>query len=162
VTTVRVTKEQIIAALRVEPLLEAGSWADPRYTRGPVEKCAIPLDEVQHCYVCGVGAVLRRAVLDAHETVGALVRAAVAATDGWPVTPGGSESYLADAARAVESGFHMSAISLVFEGTYSEDWSSIEDCRSAAIVFVEQHFPETVLIDIDGARPARDVQVVER
>jgi hypothetical protein len=50
----------------------------------------------------------------------------------------------------------------VFEGTYSEDWSSIEDCRSAAIVFVEQHFPETVLIDIDGARPARDVQVVER
>lgn len=156
-TQIRMTKAEIIRAIEKEPVtrLRAGSWYDGSYDRRVSKTCS----------VCAVGAVMR-SVVSPYERGQAILEAAVAAVRG----AGDVES-----SRGVYENLRderwMAALSSFFESTWratlvGNDWKhltpkQIEGVRTRAVAFVREYFPRSIVIDIDGAKPAKDVKVVK-
>lgn len=152
-TTIEVTKGQIIKAIKEEPMLRRGTWVSPVSQLSPVSDPT--------CSVCAVGAVLR-AHLGQRQKAWRILDAAGAATAG-AVSCMGDYTY---ARQELEQGRYMAALSCVFEeaereAQYNNDIEAGEAGRAAAITFVREHFPRRVRININGTRPRRGVKVVK-
>ncbi len=173
-THVRLTKEFIIDAISKETRLEAGSFV---YTSGDVNIHPVFIDTVEpeSCDVCAVGAVMWRA-LEPHQNVFYVHDAAQAATKEGSCIPefidtddpedcsGDDDVNDMDGVRflalsLIHAGLHMNALSMFFEGA-CHYIDNIDDVAAATVAFVKEHFPDSVVVDIDGARPARDIEVV--
>ena len=124
---VRVTKAEIVEALRSEPLA-AGQWIDARRMDGPMS---------QSCNVCAVGAVLRRLVLSPTTSASDLCSAA------WKVA--GDQHGPVD--QLIADGEYLSALSALFED------APPRSRRKEAIALVETRFPESLDIDTNGFAP---------
>lgn len=160
---VRLSRKFIKDAIRAElPMLRDGSWAEIGY--------ATDADGVvaPQCFVCAVGAVMKHAVRPARRDVWAtwtrIRRAATAATFGDDqVMPGDrsiSDQLAWSRARSlVKRGHPLNGLSYLFEALYLRyDGRSSALCdRLFALV---DTFPPTIVVDIDGVHPARDVTVV--
>jgi hypothetical protein len=181
-TTVRITKQHVLDAIRKEPLLRSGSWVYLRQLPDDDEPVRV---NDPRCAVCAVGAVMRN-VIDASAPYLRIDDAAKAATDhagrvtpAWdydddykPVDP--ATTTIEQALEEADEGEHMAALSTYFEGqvalaetelgrgaydfTYA-DWDVI---RARVLAFVGEHFPDTLDVEIDGAPPAPGVEVVHR
>ncbi len=167
---IRLTKRQIIKALENEPAtrLRAGSW-----TCGDLEVTVSAYGKQKGCYECAVGAVMRQSISprssskiisDACDAacIGDNIRSFNTSEDG----------VINEGLAIVKRKNHMSALSAVFEGLWriqdlTPAFSNEHDDAIAAIVkpkvidFVRKHFPASVVVDIDGAKPAKDVKVVK-
>lgn len=164
-TIVRISKQRIIEAISSEPLrnLRSGDWALPE------ESQALTVG-AKDCPVCAVGAVMR-AVLDPEQDPDWLYSAAVASTSvETPLCAGGLEGVIPSkrevkkAPMVALSGFFEQECADAKRRTHSFGLSrhQMRRIRKKVIEFVEENFPPTMLIDIDGAKPARDVRVVKK
>lgn len=187
-SSVVITRARIAKALLNEPVLLPGTWVS--MTEEFKETCEtdynsdgyyldqMPKDlKTKDCSVCAVGAVMRE-ILDPHQKLSAISKASSAATIyGNFVGNGALTRYEMRRARKealdiLNSGNPMSALSYLFEslGDYYIMKSpsgklrlrDIKAIRSAVVDFVEKNFPYKVTIDIDGAKPAKDVKVVKK
>ena len=155
---IEVTKEFIVDAIRNEPdkTLQGGSWV--QVTDDYYELCNLSVDSPE-CAVCAVGAVMRRA-LDSNQNARAIHRAAVASTDRDRDVCGFGTIRAPQAAREMcDRGSYMNALSVLFEAF--DDECDRDAVKQVVIDFVMNEFPPTIRIDIDGAKPAADVKVVE-
>lgn len=186
--TIEVSRATIIKAVREEPGLFPGLWVracNPLLAPGRQQRRWARTLRAKTCGVCAFGAVLR-AVLAKNQDLDTLARAASEETHDDMIVADRVESWREDAARLVERARYMNALSVVFEGAAKEyvcaqgllgsDVSglamsgvprrrqvarrAVSYARREALAFVRAHFPPTVRIDIDGARPARGVAVV--
>lgn len=125
----RITKKQIIKALKTEPL-ERGHWVQNR---------SLPYKGT--CNVCAVGAVLRHAGLanSAIHVLGFGLK--FAGFDAAPRLPRANENAISVGRTALEAGQWLVGLSYVFESAHTD-----EDGRKRAIAFVEEHFPESVVL----------------
>lgn len=164
-TQVRVTKARIIKALRTEPLCP-GSWISSAYKTIAGKK---------GCTVCAVGAVLRNTLSKKTTTDELWDVANMAVSDGEFTPIESFQTYRKAKKRAVEElksrpNAEMAALSLYFESlcmiedddaTFLIRPSKMKKIRALCIEFVQQHFREHVLIEIDYCRPAPGIEVVK-
>lgn len=135
------------------------------------------------CAVCAVGAVMRD-ILDPSQNACAIENAseqAVTGPSGYlhefdiaPViyTKEDRKGLYKNAKETVAAGAPMAALSMLFEGLssyYRQQRNSRElttrdlaQIRRSVVAFVQTNFPYKVTIDIDGARPAKDVKKVKK
>lgn len=168
-TIVEISKAKIIKAIESEPLktLKANSWID--IWRG---NAANPRVDNKSCSVCAVGAVMRNALLSKGQRALAIEDAAIAAM--------GDDSANHDWERSLEKKNWMAALSAFFESADSEIRNALDDVflefqssyyddmeliiarelRARTASFVKDNFPDKIQVDIDGAKPAKDVKVV--
>lgn len=160
-TVVRISRARIVKAIEAEPVetLRAGSWV---YGSCLQKRFASSTE----CSVCAVGAVLRRAVLAPRSRAFTITDAANAAV--W-----GAETLAGDFNEELENDRYMAALSCFFESQWSARglcWDSVQGTERSSRIhtlradtarFVAENFPRTIDIDIDGARPAKDVRVVK-
>lgn len=154
-TTIEVSKKDIIKALETEPKLFSGAWA---LTKRRSDAGLARIKVADDCRVCAVGAVMR-SVLAPTQPAKAIVRAALAATDGAQAL-----TYADYAKVELRAGRPMAALSCVFEfAELRRGWFDKEGeaGRAAATAFVKEHFPKRIRIDIDGARPRKGVKVIK-
>lgn len=126
-----------------------------------------------------VGCVLNKVVTEFRM----IHRAAIASTiGGGRISPNTEEHSAAEydlnnvrdtAIEAIESGYPMTALSYFFEGVclvYATDEgediddlprSMVEEIRDLTLKFVKEHFPEKMIIDIDGAAAVEGIPVVQ-
>lgn len=173
---IRLTKAQIIRALENEPItrLRAGyGWFSSRLANFRPRTVGT-FGQTDDCYECAVGAVMRQ-VISPRLGLSRLNDAIGAATRGAGVTP--DEAFttneVLDQARAeLDAGRAMGALSIAFEGLWSLDVEDVTDerdeddaradrVRAEVVAFVKGHFPPSVVVDIDGAKPAQDVKPVK-
>lgn len=172
-TTIRLTKQQIIDAITEEPLLYANNWFRYKTEREGVFVVDRPqtpsINSVVVCSACAVGAVLRR-VLHGDQPAGMVHRAAEEAMGRAQVAPGRGENYFSMAMELISLRSYMAALSMFFEGRWREDSGryiedieeeDIENVRTSTVRFVEANFPDTIDVNINGALPAEGIQVVE-
>lgn len=171
-TTIRLTKQQIIDAIVEEPLLYANNWFRYKTERdGPIDIDRPPhtINSVTVCSACAVGAVLRR-VLHGDQPAGMVHRAAEEAMGRAQVAPGRGDNYFPMAMELISLRSYMAALSMFFEGRWREDSGryiedieeeDIENVRTSTVRFVEANFPDTIDVNINGALPAEGIQVVE-
>jgi hypothetical protein len=162
-TIVSVSRKKICAAIAKEPTttLVPQHWvAGRKYT-----------DQVKSrdCYVCAVGAVMRNALLHPKQPALSIGDAASAAVSA----EGGSCDAGADAVEEAENGSYMSALSAFFEteaeyrginqmgSRTRKRKEAMKKLKKDCIKFVKKNFPSKLEIDIDGARPAKDVKIVD-
>lgn len=176
-TTVVVTKREIVEAIKTEPLLLAGGWLKPLSDEGSDGSYDESRVKDVKCSACAVGAVLRK-VLSGTNTIEAVRSAAADAVNfgryGGDWISEDEESQKAwlfkTAAERLKSDSEtpMSVLSFVFEsmavyyqveGGFGEI-TSAEKSRAVTTEFVRQHFPRTVKIDVGFAKPKRGVRVV--
>lgn len=165
-TTIELTKAQVIKAIEREPLLRPGAWI-----RGDYDTQIGSL-KTRECGACAVGGVLR-ATLAPTCTVGRLYGIAdVAAGDR--VVPAcrhdAPRGIFEEAVGRIRDGEPWAALSIVFEGlcdlrgrsspTGGLRGQDLAVVRRQTVAFVRNHFPNTVRMDIDGARPRAGVKVV--
>lgn len=160
-TIVSISRKKICDAIEKEPTttLAGGQWIDTRSDKDKVKTKA--------CSVCAVGAVMRNALLDRNQDAEAVHDASVAATEG--ANPISFNPY--DQAKV---GYYMSSLSSFFEARYSgraiydlkvgtkKHRKEIKALKKDCIDFVKANFPAKIEIDIDGAKPAKDVKVVSK
>ena len=180
-TIVKISKEKIIKAIEKEPLktLRAGSWCGDGYSD---DMSAAIKDSSKSCSVCAVGAVMRNVLLDKNQPIYMISDAAAAAvSDADPMAGFGSLTEIRSRAlyQLRENKSPMAALSSYFEGVwqfYAEKAleSNPECCyaepsredvkliREKTVAFVKRHFPKHVEVDIDGAKPAKDVVVLRK
>lgn len=170
-TIISVSRNKIIEAIRHEPVesLKGGAWVDER--RGSKVKD-------KNCSVCAVGAVMRK-VLDPKQSVVKIRKAAMEAL--------GNGEPTGDHYSEIEEGRYMAALSCFFEESFEENMrkmteelqehfndtylrdpvdhfrkmynKAVNQTRKDTIDFVKTNFPKEIKIDIDGAKPAKDVKV---
>jgi hypothetical protein len=158
---IRLTKEFILTALKEENIkvLQPGTWF--RNIWGEIEECPR----------CAVGSVMVRALSRRNEKR-LITHAAQAATLCGSNVPNEMEDHdiESEAVRILkEERSPMSALSYYFEGMCQKlgvdeddiELEKVEEARRYTIVFVDQHFPPTVIVNINGAKPAEDVEVVD-
>ncbi len=162
-TTIRVTRHQVLKALKTETKLRGGAWlsTDVVFTGMTV---ASP-----HCQVCAVGAVLR-AVLDPDQPSVAILRAADAATAGAraAIDLECAEEFKPLLASLLKQKLWLNALSLLFEYEVAllDLTYHVLDPATRAVIrrklarFVLRHFPRSFKVDIDGAKPRRARAVV--
>lgn len=159
-TTVEISRKKIIQAILKEPVdtLKGGYWVteDKQGVKQLVKN--------KTCAVCAVGAVMRNVVLNKYQNIECINDAAQKA-----------------ASSSDESGKWMLKLSDFFENHYwnnrsnfENDWSlslnkrrkllraATEKTRKETIKFVKENFPEKILININGSKPAADVKVVSK
>lgn len=178
-TVIEISRARIIKAIQQEPIrtLRAGNWIEPG-DRSTEDSKVTSKD----CSVCAVGAVLRNAALAPSNKVEKLYDAAHAGiNDFYSAT-----TYPGEALNAQE---YMTALSAFFESesgrwTDTEEYDVVgegqyrdatkyartkynkaydlfmEGVRKRTVAWVKANFPKTIQIDIDGAKPAKDVKVV--
>ena len=164
-TVVQVSRSKIIKAIKDEPLktLQADHW----YFfdgRGPDEKKQV---RNKNCTVCAVGAVMRNALLAPTQPLPAIAQASQVAV--------GNYGYGYCSASAIQLNLeeenYMAALSAFFESNAAD--MGINECedkkerkaltkklRDMTVKFVKKSFPKTVYVNIDGAKPAKDIKVV--
>lgn len=157
-TIVSISRKKICEAIEKEPTttLAAGEWIQFE-SEGKVKS--------KHCSVCAVGAVMRNALLDRNQDAEAVHDASLAATKfGNPIS--------LNPEHQAEQGHYMSSLSSFFEREYSERdiWmfdpgtkkhrEEMKKVKKDCIAFVKKNFPAKIEIDIDGAKPAKDVKVL--
>lgn len=167
-TIVKISKAKIIEAIEKEPItrLEPGTWIDNEqgYTVGSSKK-------EKNCSVCAVGAVMRNACLNPKQDAYRVEAAASAAVGNINCTSNSSlalshKNYMAALSAEFESG----AGDLMMPGSASKnhrDWQEVStkekrELKKQVISFVKKNFPKFVEIDINGAKPAKDVKVVSK
>lgn len=162
-TVVEITKEQVIKALKTEPL-KAGNWIT--LGRSGPDGEWIEYDD-SSCPVCAVGAVLRNTLDEKKYRI----------TDAaWYIFDGGqggdptlrvhsdNESDL----LASLNGPHIVRLSQYFEGLWSlarkrgRNWDlsrhQIYRIRKKMIAFVESTFPKSFKLDINGYKPKEGIK----
>ncbi len=73
------------------------------------------------------------------------------------------KTIMADAAALAAKKRYMVAISHLFESlSYSNRHMSKKRVVDTVIDFIKKHFPPSIVVDIDGAKPAKDIEVVRR
>lgn len=158
-TTVSISRKKICEAIAKEPTttLQGGSWAasdgKARYHSSV---------RTRNCKVCAVGAVMRNACLAPTQVWGNIQAAADAST--------GNGDPRGDALHEAKKGRYMAALSSFFEGEFEdrriiflrgrERMAAVKQLKTDCIRFVEKNFPSKLEIDIDGAKPAKDIKVV--
>ncbi len=168
-TTIVLTKEFIIKAIKEEEHLRVGLFVASNSYRASIEVA----EEDGDCYVCAVGAVLKRA-LDPHQKLMNIDRAATAATGGGDVVP----IFVDDADYGYKPNAHldvhddesvfalvdktldkpMRALSLLYEGL--SHYNNKDVAIKKVLHYIAEKFPDRMLVDINGAEPAEDVEVV--
>lgn len=164
-TIVQITRGRLVRAIMKEPLetLRPGAFIRPS---GPDFGFCKARDK--NCSVCGVGAVLRQ-VLASDQSASDLDIAGYSSTAGEYMSTSARSGYNT-AEWCLKSGRYMSALSCLFEGLSREyapggntDKITARTMRRVLVElvkFVEKEFPAKITIDINGAKPARDVRVV--
>lgn len=160
---VRLTKAFIIKALEKErPRIRTGyGWLGLNSRIGYRATVATTLKR-EDCAMCAVGAVMVNAI-NPTSRHGLINDAAGAATDDYSITAAFYDSRIDIRMKAKELlglGKPMNALSVLFEGL-SDHCDSESRVVSDVIAFVRNHFPPSVVVDIDGARPAKDVKIVK-
>lgn len=134
--TIVITKAAMLDAIRNEPLLISGSYAEPR-SDGT-------------CAVCAVGAVLRSAVGVKNATD--VDKLAFRLMSTWIGSAGGEyndfDDLRAGAAYYTQRERWWTALSHYFESLVSNMDYSIEDARHLTCKFVESQFPESLTIEV--------------
>lgn len=173
-TTVEITKAKIIKSIQNEPVLEPNGWV--RFinakTLAGVAKSIKENPKTTACSACAVGGVLRN-VLSPKTTynrfqmvISACIDDIVGVDCYGSYGPPTRKEIERDALEALNAGFPMNAMSIVFEGFAQRhqdkgDRRAGNLARQPTINFVKKHFPAKIQIDIDGAKPAKDVKVVK-
>jgi hypothetical protein len=160
-TIVSITRSEIVKAIKKEPLktLKAGHWVLGKENSRVKNKT---------CSVCAVGAVMRNALLAPNQVARAIDDAAWAATQDCEVAD-------ADPMDLIAEKSWMAALSCFFENLSSEIEEDSDEgyahvlteketkrLRDETVTFVKKNFPKKIEIDIDGAKPAKDVKVVTK
>lgn len=163
---IKLTKDFIKKAIREETKLASGDWYRARrYNR--------TLAQDKDCSVCAVGAVMLRALDRTENDDRDLRNAAYTSTqvhdvditfDDWrdELT---EDAVLKQARSALRRRAPMNALSILFEGlcdVYGFSSGLLPEAGRKKIVrkllaFVETQFPSYVIVDVDGATPAKDV-----
>jgi len=153
-----VTKAQIIDALENEPIeqLRPGAWFGTAQFPSQLPFCAR----------CAVGSVL--STLVQYEEVRTAARQLVRTDDTCPDFPLSSLAELEVAAIKLIEKSPMAALSYFFEGACT--WHSgeevsdymlpadVELARRDTVKFVQQRFPDSMLLDIVGVHPREGVE----
>lgn len=144
-TVVRITKAQVLKAIKAEPLtaLQQGTWIWSNEDHRPSLPAMDP-----SCVVCAVGAVFRRAVLRRDAGFQEVAELGDALVDA------GVVSGKAFVKEELAAGNHLNALSCVFESALPRNR------RRDALAFVRRHFPPTIDVYIDGFKPRRGAKVV--
>lgn len=149
-----------------------------RYSQDVLENMPRNL-KTKDCAVCAVGAVMRE-ILDPKQSLNNISWAAEASVQdsNYTVASFGSDFYNLDeleetALQILQDGVAMNALSYLFEGldSYYKEGLKLEHnvplsgryigiIRKRVIKFIDKNFPKTIQIDIDGAKPAKDVKVI--
>lgn len=157
-TVVSVSRKKICDAIALEPTttLNAGTWVHGETVETPMRS--------RECTVCAVGAVMRRALLHPNQSAHAIEDAAQAAVGNGLCGAYGNPT------EEIKKGLYMSALSAFFEGEFADRnlydvegrtrTAAMNKLKKDCIKFVQKNFPAKVEIDIDGARPAKDVKVI--
>lgn len=139
-----VTKEEIIEALKTEPLAP-GDWCSvsSEWYERQLTDASTPSATMQDCKVCAVGAIFRSklsptvTVFRVKSHIGQLMS-------------GSYNSTLRFAQDELDSGNYLAALSCVFEDGENCTPPTIEERRDRSIKFVEEKFPPTIDIDFNG------------
>lgn len=188
-TIIELSKQQVIEALRVEPVgsLKPGSWIQPLGLESrdeDIDHASWTRPALAACGVCACGAVMRRAALAASVSARDAYRVLDRATSETYVTctPINAEDVIERGASAINRDYPMNGLSIVFEGLSkiygraldgdpdvmilgsdhrgADGDAIMERVRQETIAFVEEHFPDTIIVDINGAEPAVDAKIV--
>lgn len=159
---IRLTKEFILNALKEENInvLKPGAWFMNAWDT-----------KVEDCPRCAVGSVIVRALSRKNDKRMFLHAAQAAVICGYNV-PNTMEDHdiESEAVRILrEENSPMSALSYYFEGMCQKldideddvDPKKVEEARESTIAFVGRHFPPSIVVNINGAQPAEDVEVVD-
>lgn len=157
-TTVRISRNQIIKAIKKEPLktLRPGNFV---LLHGRNEKV-----KNKTCSVCAVGAVMRNALLAPTQSAKFIERAADSnngAICGDPQSELYDENYMAALSSFFE--LHADNIRRAREDERIDHELTLKETkqlRAETLRFVKDCFPKHVDVDIDGAKPAKDAKVV--
>jgi hypothetical protein len=142
-----IKREEIVAAIMTEPVLQPGSWLEiPKDERG---RYMLNAPKNTPCPACAVGAVMRR-VLPVEATLSDIADAASSST--WY----GSESGYSDIKEEIEAGRWMNVLSVFFEAealrqnSRHDDWSPefMEAVRTNTAEFVRANFPEEIEVAV--------------
>jgi hypothetical protein len=166
---IRVTKAEILKAIREEPMLAPGWWVahvamtSQNQTRQAIPE-ALTLGQTDVCKVCAVGAVLRRVLppeVLAKEAYDVAVNA-VTGDDCTPMNAYSEESVLADARRVLARS-PWNALSYAFEGLCRVHGGlhpyaglapePLAKVREALAKFVEEEFPEDLPLYLGSTAP---------
>ena len=137
----RITKAEIIKALRLEPLAY-NNFFNPRIT----VSFSTPMAKVRKvdCTVCAVGAVLRRN-LPKTATGYAIGRV------GHNITK--HEYFGGDPTKLLRAKNYWGALSCFFEAQAENDDEPgrkvSKKSRQACIEFVREHFPKSIMLEVD-------------
>lgn len=166
-THVRLTPKFIKDALKKElAILQPGQWFD-------VQNNVYTARVGDVCQVCAVGAVMRHAIAS-NQTADYIQDAAVSACRGAPSTPiyGRFPRTIGQARgcakRMAQRGQYMASLSYLFESMglvrspNGETWFRTSTRKQVLDQLYDliDTFPPSIVVDIDGAKPARDVKVV--
>lgn len=164
-TTLVITKNQIIKAIKTETRLMHGEWIGRTYYNGNV--VTVAEKEKRRCNVCAVGAVLCNISAPSVQ---------LTHLDNWAIraidspSPARFAEYEEEAKLLVSDGDYWSALSTFFEGAsmYAEDhpslWKSnkarLESIRNRTIQFVKDYFPNEVTLTTfsDEIKPRRGIK----
>ncbi len=153
-TQLRLTKAQVLKAIREEPLLVPGSWSIAVPGSGP--RGARIVGDDQYCQVCAVGAVLRK-VLDPAQSLSTI---GVTATRNVGTAYSAVPKYTVEAiyasgqeVLAMENEGPWSALSHVFESLgviHRNDIGemALPQIREDLLVFAERYFPEDLTLRV--------------
>lgn len=172
-TVVEITKQRVIKAIKEEPLLRGGSWFAFSDNAPDDFDFKLLVGDKKNCTVCAVGAVLRD-VLDKQSLAFDIDDAVDGCIDqGLPISDLSSYESIEDTLKALLIDKHyMNALSVLFETSWDKameknDYNDLSRhqiyrIKQKLIKFVQKNFPAKIQIDIDGAKPAKDVKVVRK
>ena len=161
---IEITKKRIKTAILEEPYFKAGSWV--RDTRDR------QVGDRKSCSVCAVGAVLR-SVLDDKQPAEMIKKAAAKAAP----RRFGIASIMDKISRhkilksQIRNEQYMNALSTYFESIWFEADRRTDEMeisrhqvyriRKKLVKFVDKNFPRKIVVDIDGAKPAKGMKVTQ-
>lgn len=166
-TIVLVTKKRIINALRKERL-KPGHWLASKEMISASESDNDALNEtlgkqttIKDCMVCAVGAVFRSVC--AKNSIISEVEKHIKNQDisaFFEHSVFGEENALRCAKNFVEDEQYMSALSSYFEWLDENTQHKPYRIKMKLVKFVEENFPKSIELDINGIQPAKDVKVI--
>jgi hypothetical protein len=163
VKTVRITKADLIEALRSEPInhFQAGQWAFNDQGQSTRELG----DERESCKVCAVGAIVRK-VISSNNSVSAVCVISDSITAQAPIAYVSMDRMELFRDQLLADELYMNAISVMFESecyaarhpeTLRKEMPNIID---RMISFIEERFPESFLWHPADHLPVKDDLVV--
>lgn len=171
-TTIQITRKRVLKAISSEPLklLKHGSfiWGSEDEFGNELNPSKIGKD----CPVCAVGAVMR-SVLDPNQSEERLCKVANNSMKSYCAEPEmdfEDKKQLAAEVDYIAKKAPMAALSQMFEGlchlaerrskTGYISRHQMRRIRQNLIVWAKRSLPETMKINLNGAKPAKDVKVI--